>query len=126
VKIKQMLFGPFSEDFDLDGFTATSSGYLWSFFEKKEDIVPGTILSYGSVVDLIDRLLSPQPEPRFGMFDMSRAAENAQSPALVMAAGVSSSSAVHMPPFPSTISFLIAGTVLRHLSIFTHHTHLFL
>lgn len=105
-----MLFGPFSEDCDLESFIASSSLHFWNFFEKKEEKVPGTGLSYGLVVDLIDRLLSPQPEPRFGMFDMSRAAENSQSPATVMTTGSSSSPAVHMPPFPSTINFLIAGT----------------
>ena len=105
VNIKQKLIGPFNEDKDLLNFVEESSNLLWNLYEKSNDLIANTSTSYCQMFDLIEKFLSPQPEPKFGMFEMSRAAENANSAALMP------SSSVVMPAFPSLINFLNPAVV---------------
>ena len=105
--MKQRLVGPFNEDFEMQDFITDSSKIMWNLYEKSDELVANSTLTYGQIFGLIERLLSPQPEPRFGMFEMSRAAENAKSAAI----GGSSSPAVVMPSFPSSINFLNPAVV---------------
>ena len=105
VNIKQKLIGPFNEESELTDFVEESSKILWNLYEQSNELIANSALSYSQMFHLIEKFLSPQPEPRFGMFEMSTAAENAKSSAVMP------SSSVIMPAFPSSINFLNPAVV---------------
>ena len=68
-------------------------------FNQTSKLFKGTSMTYAETFDLVIRLLSPSPEPKFGMFEASRAAEPVKC---VLA----TDAPVRMPAFPSAINFL--------------------
>ena len=102
LKLKSHLFGPFS-GVTIDDYVNSASNTLKNIFDKLETPFLDTSLTFEGVYNLIVRLLLPQPEPKFGMFEVSRAAENSDAPAL---ATLPASTGVYMPAFPSSINFL--------------------
>ncbi|KAJ3305308.1 Short integuments 2, mitochondrial [Kappamyces sp. JEL0829] len=97
--VKSRLF----EGKNLEEFVAfAQNAHLQLFTRNEENLFPGTELTYCQVNDLIVRLLSPQTEPKFGMFNAPATSEVSKG----LAAAPAVSPAVQMPAFPTVINFL--------------------
>jgi hypothetical protein len=74
-------------------------------YNQSSNLFDGTTLTCAEAFGLVMRLLSPSPEPKFGMFEASRAAEPLKSAPAVDAP-------VRMPAFPSAINFLNPSCII--------------
>jgi hypothetical protein len=96
LQVQSQLFG--EKKIEVEDFVLFSKQCYLNFFNREDGQFPSTSLTFGQINDLIDRLLSPLPEPKFGMVNTP--------PSDSVQPHIPPSPAVQMPAFPTIINFL--------------------
>lgn len=79
-------------------FSSFAHDVYQGLFSKSANQVPGTELTFVETRELVNRLLKPKEEPKFGMLESLKAADESVKSIMT--------SNLQMPVFPSVINFL--------------------